>query len=454
MRSLEMTGGGVAGARQQRQVAAGAGVEVGTDAAASADNNNRSLSRSRHSSSTHSTRRGLPPRSQSFVVSRPGISRSKSSTLAALQQQQQQSSGGRQVPRRTKSACQGDLPSVAGGGGNSVGGGDEPDTDLMKRRQRMKEMYRQTPSWEKNGQRDPKNDDGSSNGGTFDGFGVLTGGDGGEQKPKPRQLLRGSSHRHMTGDNWGLEGSVGGAAISAATGETVPVPAQGGSGGARKDDPNSKQFIKLRQSRQDSILEVARKEKWQAQERKMAELEHQEESHFDDDSEEDESDEEGLKVKKKKTAFGKVKKAVKKTAKKTAKTSKKVAGKGLDVAVGAGKKTMKVSGKVANKTSHLIMNKKEHDGKEEYADYNPAELASRQRSSSLLDRVISTDSVSSTSGYSSGGSSGGHMMGGHSHHSSTDDNYMSRHSGHSLALDSVEEELLVDDDDISSEEED
>ena len=314
----------------------------------------------------------------------------------------------------------------------------------------MKEMYRQTPSWEKNGQRDPKTDDGSGGGadGTTDGFGVLTGGDGGD--PRPRQLLRGSSHRHMTGDSWGLEGSVGGAAVSASTGETVAVPSHGGSGGARKDDPNSKQFIKLRQSRQDSILEAARKEKWQAQERKMAELEHHEESHFDDDSEEDESDEEGLKVKKKKTAFGKVKKAVKKTAKKTAKTSKKVAGKGLDVAVGAGKKTMKVSGKVANKTSHLIMNKKDHDGKEEYADYNPAELASRQRSSSLLDRVISPDSVSSTSGYSSGGSSG-HMMGGNSHHS-TDDNYMSRHSGHSLALDSVEEELLVDD--ISSEEED
>ena len=316
----------------------------------------------------------------------------------------------------------------------------------------MKEMYRQTPSWEKNGQRDPKTDDGSGGGadGTTDGFGVLTGGDGGDSRP--RQLLRGSSHRHMTGDSWGLEGSVGGAAVSASTGETVAVPSHGGSGGARKDDPNSKQFIKLRQSRQDSILEAARKEKWQAQERKMAELEHHEESHFDDDSEEDESDEEGLKVKKKKTAFGKVKKAVKKTAKKTAKTSKKVAGKGLDVAVGAGKKTMKVSGKVANKTSHLIMNKKDHDGKEEYADYNPAELASRQRSSSLLDRVISPDSVSSTSGYSSGGSSG-HMMGGNSHHS-TDDNYMSRHSGHSLALDSVEEELLVDDDDISSDEED
>jgi hypothetical protein len=304
----------------------------------------------------------------------------------------------------------------------------------------MKEMYRQNPS---NPLNDPKNG-GKTDGGDGDVFGIDVFGSNDLVTGNTRstQIQRGSSHRHTRVGNWGLDGSVGvaSASLSSKSGHI------GGGGGVKKDDLNDEQYLKMRQARQDSILEMARKEKWQAQERKMAELDH-EESHFDADSGEDESDEEGLKVKKKKTAFGKVTKAVKKTAKKTAKTSKKIAGKGLDVALVVGSTTIDVSGKVANKTSHLIMNKKEHEGKEVYAHYNPAELASRQRSSSLLDRVISTDSVSS--GHASGGSDN---RSGHSHHSA-EDTYLRRESAHSIALDSVDEEDLVGDE-LSSDEED
>lgn len=76
-------------------------------------------------------------------------------------------------------------------------------------------------------------------------------------------------------------------------------------------------FMRARKSRQDSIMDVALKEKWQfeAKAREEAEMiERRNTSRFDND---DSSDEDGLRFGKKKGMFGNLKKAVRKSAKMT-----------------------------------------------------------------------------------------------------------------------------------------
>lgn len=222
----------------------------------------------------------------------------------------------------------------------------------------------------------------------------------------------------MRGSSWVDNGP---ATSVAAARQDHSLSSDGNNG--NKEEVDEEVYLRQRQSRQDIILEIARKEKWEAQERKIAQNGN-DKSAFDDDSD-DSSDEVGLKVKKKRGAFGKVKKAVKTTAKKTAKTSKSIAKNSLDVAMVVGSTTIDGAGKVVQKSTHLIMNqKKDKDDAEEYADYNPSKLASRQRSSSLLDRVILTGPTSAFS---------------------STENLLRRDSVHSIALDSVDEEDLVSD---------
>jgi hypothetical protein len=89
------------------------------------------------------------------------------------------------------------------------------------------------------------------------------------------------------------------------------------SGGSVVHEQDDEKYLRERQSRQDLIMDVARKEKWQYQARaaREAELKNKEQAAIDGSDDECSSDEDGLNVKKKRGMIGNLKRAVRKTAK-------------------------------------------------------------------------------------------------------------------------------------------
>jgi hypothetical protein len=219
------------------------------------------------------------------------------------------------------------------------------DLERHSRRQRMKQAYRGQPS---RGVR-RLSLQGTMNGSHIDEA------DGGDSVTSGTSMYSTTStsrgHRRS-----GLEGG----ALNAFLGdERVARDASKGlgvhksSGSVTHEEP-SEDYLRERKSRQESIMDVAIKEKWQYQARASKDAELQERSAFVGSDNDYSSDEDGLRYKNEKGLIGNLKKAVRKTAK----TSKSAAKGTVNVVKDPKRAARKVGGfakEVGKETAKMVM---------------------------------------------------------------------------------------------------
>lgn len=321
------------------------------------------------------------------------------------------------------------------------------DLERHSRRQRMKQGYRGTPS--RDNRREPSLGKMiSSHREDYDGAESVTSGISMHSTTSTR------SHRRS-----GLEG---GALNAFLADERVARDASKGLGVHRSSDSvmhvePSEAYLRERKSRQDLIMDVAIKEKWQYQGRasRDAELQDRQQRTIDDSDNDDSSDEDRLRHQKEEGLIRNLTKAVRKTAKTsksaakgtvnvvkdpkraarkvggfakevgketakmvmdpslaakrgkngikgtvnlTTKVTGTVAKGGIGLTTSLAKNSLNVTTKVvgttidgAGKVVHgavgFLKNEKD-DADDEYAEYDPRALISRQKSSSLINRFV------------------------------------------------------------------
>jgi hypothetical protein len=245
--------------------------------------------------------------------------------------------------RRTQSDSRGHVGRRHDGSGPS----GLADLERHSRRQRMKQAYRGTPS--RDVRRFPSQGKvSSSHGDENDGGDSVTSGTSMHSTASTSRSLRRS----------GLEG---GALNAFLADERVARDASKGlglvlsSGSVTPEQPNEA-YLRERKSRQDLIMDVAIKEKWQYQARasKDANLQDRQQSAFDGSNNDYSSDEDGCKYKKEKGLIGNLKKAVRKTAK----TSKSAAKGTVNVVKDPKRAARKVGGfakEVGKETAKMVM---------------------------------------------------------------------------------------------------